>query len=89
MAYLVATKARGGTDCYLYLGNKYGKLFNGPIFILDRVIKAVITSAAKEECGRLYTNIQDSPPIRNTLIKIGHIQPPYETPVRTDNSTAG
>ena len=47
-----------------------------------------MASAAETECGGLYTNAQESSPIGNTLIELGHIQPPDETQVRTDNSMA-
>ena len=50
-AYLVAPKARNRVAGYHYLGNKDGKLFNGPIYILAKVIKAVTASAAEAECG--------------------------------------
>ena len=42
--YLVAAKTRSRAAWYFYLGNKYGKSFNGPIFILDKVIKSVMAS---------------------------------------------
>ena len=88
MVYLVASKARSRAAGYFYLGNKDGKLFNGPIFILAKVTKAVMASAAEAKYGGLYMNTQESLPIKNTLIKLVHIQPPDVTPVRTGNSTA-
>ena len=45
-AYLVHTKARSCAGGYHYLGKIDGKLFNGPIYILAKVIKAVMSSAA-------------------------------------------
>ncbi len=49
---------------------------------------AVMSSAAEAECGGLYLNAKESVPMRNTLIELGHPQPPDGTPIRTDNSTA-
>ena len=48
-AYLVASKSRTRSAGYHYLGNYYGKLFNGPIYVLAKVIKAVMSSAAEAE----------------------------------------
>ena len=42
-AYLVVSKARIRAAGYHYLGNYDGKLFNGPIYVLDKVIKSVMT----------------------------------------------
>jgi hypothetical protein len=47
-----------------------------------------MSSAAEAECGGLYLNAKESVPLRNTLIELGHPQPPDDTPIRTDNSTA-
>ncbi len=87
-AYLVADKARSRAAGYFYLGSKDNQLFNGPIYILTKLIQAVMPSAAEAECGGLYLNAKESVPIRNTLIELGHPQPPDGTPIRTDNSTA-
>ena len=86
-AYPIVSKSRSREDRYFYLGNKDGKLFNGPIFILAQVIKSVMASESEAERGGLYMNAQESVPIRNTLVELGHIQPPYVTPVRTDKIT--
>ena len=87
-AYLVAKKARSRAAGYFYLGNKDGKLFNGPMFVLSKIIKAVMSSAAESECGALCVNAHEAVPMRQTLIELGHPQPPTGTPIRTDNSTA-
>jgi hypothetical protein len=51
-AYQVAAKSRSQASGYhYYLGNLDGKLFNGAIFILAKIIKAVMQSAAEAECG--------------------------------------
>ena len=56
--YIVASKEMIREAGYFYLGNKDGKLFNGPILLLAKLIKAVMTSAAESECGGLYTDTQ-------------------------------
>ena len=45
-----------------------------------------MSSAAEAEIGATFHNGQESVPIRTTLQKLGHPQPP--TPIRVDNSTA-
>jgi hypothetical protein len=87
-AYLVAAKARSRAAGYVYLGNRDGRLFNGAIFLLSKIIKAVMSSAAEAECGGLYINAHEAVPMRHTLIELGHPQPNDGTPIRTDNSTA-
>jgi hypothetical protein len=52
-AYQVAAKSRSRASGYHYLGNLDGKLFNGTIFILAKIIKSVMQSAAEAECGGL------------------------------------
>ena len=46
-AYLVSLKARSTAAGKCYLVNKYGKIFNGPIYIVAKVIKALMASAAE------------------------------------------
>ena len=86
-AYLVAPKSRSRAGGYTYLGNKAGTQFNGPNYILAKIIKAVIGSAAEVEVGGLYMNTQELSPMITTLEELYHPQPP--TPLKTDNSTAG
>ena len=43
--YHLEAKARSREAGYIYLGNKDGKLLNGPIFILAKVIKSVMASS--------------------------------------------
>ena len=83
-AYLVAPKGRNRAGGYFYLGNKDGKLFNGAIFILAKIIKAVMSSAAEAEVGSLYMNAREAIPLIYTCEKLGHIQLPI--PIKTDNS---
>ena len=85
-AYLVAPKSRSRVGGYTYLGNRAGTQFNGPIYVLAKIIKAVMESAAEAEVGGLYMNAQELSPMRTTLEELDHPQPP--TPLKTDNSTA-
>ena len=45
-----------------------------------------MASAAESEVGALFLNGQEAIFLRNTLIELGHPQPP--TPLQTDNTTA-
>ena len=56
VAYLFASKARIREAGYHYLGNYDGKLFNGPIYVLSKVIKSVMSSAAEAESESLFLN---------------------------------
>ena len=87
-AYQVVAKSRSRAFGYHYLRKLDGKLFNGAIFILAKIIKSVMQSAAEAEaeCGGLYMNAKEAVPMRVILEELGHPQP--ATPMRTDNSTA-
>jgi hypothetical protein len=58
---------------------------NGPIHTTCNILRHVMASAAKAKVGALFINGQDAIPLRNTLIELGHPQPP--TPIQTDNSS--
>lgn len=45
-AYLIAPQARSRAAGYLYLGNNDAKVFNEAIYILTKIIKAVMVSTA-------------------------------------------
>ena len=59
---------------------------NAPILVECKTIRHVVASSAEAETGGLFLNAQNIIPIRWTLEKLGHKQPP--TPLKTDNSTA-
>ena len=59
---------------------------NGAIHVHCKILKEIVSSAAEAEFGALFHNGRDACPIRNTLMELGHKQPP--TPIITDNSTA-
>ena len=59
VAYLVASKARSRAAGCHYLGNYDGKLFNGKIYVLAKVIKDVMRSAAEAESESLFLNAEE------------------------------
>lgn len=77
-AYLVAKQARSCAGGYHYLGNLDKTLFNDLIYILAKIIKAVMASAAESECGSSYINAQHTvlyPSSQLTLLEeLGHKQ---------------
>lgn len=84
-AYLNAPKSRSRAGGYHFLGNTDGKLFNGPIFILAKIIKAVMSSAAEAKVGSLFINAQQAIQYIVTLEELGH--PQAAVPLLTNNST--
>jgi hypothetical protein len=61
-------------------------LTNGAIFIISKVLKHVMSSAAEAEIGAVFINAKEGAVLRTTLEELGHKQPP--TPMETDNTTA-
>ncbi len=59
---------------------------NGAILNISKILKAVMSSAAKAKLGALYINAREAIPMQHLLKEMGHKQPP--TPIQTDNSTA-
>jgi len=59
---------------------------NGAILNISKILKAVMSSAAKAELGALYINASEAVPMRQLLVEMGHKQP--KTPIQTDNTTA-
>ena len=57
-----------------------------PIYILAKVIKHVMASAAETKVLLLFMNAQELVPLRLCLEELGHKQP--ATPIKTDNSMA-
>ena len=88
-AYLVVTEARrsraGG---YTYYSNKTTntQIINGPISVIAKIIKHVMSSAAEAEVAALFINARAILPLQVTCKELGYSQP--ATPMRTDNSTA-
>jgi hypothetical protein len=87
-SYLSVSNARSRLGGLFFSGNKppdQDKL-NGSILNVAAVVKNVVASAAEPEVGACFHNAQSGAPLRVTLTKLGHTQPPM--PLRTDNSTA-
>ena len=59
---LVEPEAQSRMVGFHFLGNKDGKLFNGPILVLAKVIQNVMASAAEAEVGGLFINSQEAVP---------------------------
>ena len=68
------------------MGKKRGQLFNGLVYGLAKIIKAVMNAASKAECSGLYMNAQEAVPLQITLEELNW--PPPPTPLQTDNNTA-
>ena len=91
-AYLVAEKAKSRIAGYYYCRNKTPQntkpnpLLNGPIHIECKLLRHVVTSAAKAETAGLFHNCQKIVEIKQMLTALGH--PQGAVPVKTDNATA-
>ena len=59
---------------------------NVPIHTVSNILRNVMSSSREAKVAALFHNSKDGIMIRNTLIEMGHPQPP--TPVQTDNSFA-
>ena len=66
--------------------SEYTPILNGFIFIMCKILRNIMASAAEVEYGALFLNGQASAPIRTTFIEMHHPQPP--TPIQVENSTA-
>ena len=87
-SYLSEPKARSRAGGHFYMGDKPSnqpERGNGPLLNKSTIMRNVMSSAAEAECGALYDNTKEGVPLRNTLVEMGHPQPP--TPVQVDNST--
>jgi hypothetical protein len=59
---------------------------NGAILNISKILKAVMSSAAKADLGALYVIASEAVPMHQLLAEMGHKQP--KTPIQTDNTTA-
>ncbi len=59
---------------------------NGAMLNISKILKPIMSSAAKAKLGSLYINAREAIPMQHLLKEMGHKQPP--TPIQTDNSTA-
>jgi hypothetical protein len=80
-------KSRAGGFFYMDSNTKTNKkLTNRAILIVSKVIKHVMSSAAKAEIGAVFINTKEGAVLRTTLEELGHKKPPK--PMETDNTTA-
>lgn len=86
-SYLSETSARSraGGICFLSDDSDNPPL-NGAIHAHSSILKTVVSSAAEAEVAALFYNAQDACTLRQTLLELGHDQPP--TPLQTDNKCA-
>ena len=85
-AYLVAPEAQSRAGGYHFLGTNDYTLFNGPIHVLAKIIKNVMSSAMEAEIAALFLNAKLIIEYRQTLEDMGHPQPP--TLIQTDSRTS-
>ena len=65
---------------------KFEPTLNGIVYVVCKILRNIMASAAAAELGTLFLNCQEAVPIHITLEEMGHTQPP--TPVQVDNSAA-
>jgi hypothetical protein len=74
-AYLVQPKARSRAAVHYHLGWHNSERVNGPLDILCKTIKNVVSSAAEAETGGIYLGGKHACPILAALEELGHPQP--------------
>ena len=62
------------------------QLLNGPVHVVSKIIKFVMSSAAEAEIGASFIAAQEGVPIITCLEELGHKQPPV--PIQVDNTAA-
>ena len=86
-SYLSEPKARSRAGGHFFMSEDMADPpNNGAILNTAKIIKAVMSSAAKAELGAMFINARETVPARITLEELGHKQP--RTPIQIDNSTA-
>ena len=89
-SYLSLPRSQSRVGGYFYLSsatpNPASCAHNGAIYVLSRILKRVLASAAEVEIGATFTNTQEALPIRQMLRDMGHPQP--ATPMQVENTTA-
>ena len=61
---------------------------NSPIFVMCRIMKMVLSSAAEAEYDGIFINAKEGVPIHTTLQELGHNHQKTGTPLKTDNTTS-
>ena len=94
-SYLSESKARSRAGACAFLGPKPhlpivvedpSPTINGPVFMLCKIIDAVMSSAQEAETAAGFLTAKELVPVRHTLIEMGHPQGP--TPLYFDNKCA-
>ena len=90
--YLPVSKCRSPASGFYYLSDKIGTPLllqqkspplNGPIYVLSKIMRNIVASAAESKLGALFLDRQKAVPICTVIIELGHPQP--LTPIRTEN----
>jgi hypothetical protein len=80
-SYLSENEAKSRAGGFIYMGNTTKndkKLTNGPILIVRKVLKHVMSSAAEAEIGAVFINAKEGAVLRTTLEELRHKQPPHQ-----------
>jgi hypothetical protein len=77
--------SRAGAHIFVSKNNPFPK-HNGLALSISQIMKCVMSSAAKAKLSTLFTTAKKMVPLRQTLIKMGWLQP--RMPIQMDNSTA-
>ena len=91
-SYLSVPKARSRAGGHFFLSSYPSAeavdkhLPNGPVHVVSKILKNVMSSAAEAEIGASFLNAKEATMIRTCLEEMGHPQPP--TPIAVDNTTA-
>ena len=86
-SYLLAPKARSCAGGHFFLSSNTTKCpLNGPVHVIEKILRNVMGSTAETEVGDSYINGQEAIPLRQALEDMGHTQPP--TPMQVDNNFA-
>ena len=87
-SYLSAPRSRSRAGVFFFCGTK-NKLISpliAPIHCESIILPHVMTSSVEAEIESIYHNTKTLIPLHQTLIALGHPQPP--TPLQTDNQVA-
>eukprot|EP00957_Ditylum_brightwellii_P181863 13854655-Ditylum_brightwellii.AAC.1 len=87
MSYLSESKARSRAAGLFYLAKQNKEDYNNrAVLTLSTIIRHVVASASEAKLAALFYNAREAVPLRITLEKMGHPQPP--NPLITNNNTA-
>ena len=85
-AYLVAPKAKSCIAGFFYCSNcSSTPPVNGPLHVQCKILRHVVTSAAKAETAGLFFNCQTAIYLKHMLATLGH--PQDTTPIKADKKT--